>query len=79
MAPTFSLIGIFDHAINTQGLQTFLANEWINACRKSGLKLPSMERGVDVRDGSYADKYVAKWGLEHEMTKGHVKKDVKKV
>lgn len=72
--PHFHLLVFFDHAINTQGLQTFLANEWINACRKSGLKLPSMERGVDVRDGSYADKYVAKWGLEHEMTKGHVKK-----
>ena len=33
-----------------------------------------MERGVDVRDGNYADQYVAKWGLEHELTKGHVKK-----
>lgn len=72
--PHFHLLVFFDHQINIQGLQTFLASEWINACRKVGLKLPSMDIGVDVRDGSYADKYVAKWGLEHELTKGHVKK-----
>ncbi len=24
--------------------------------------------------GAYADKYVSKWGLEQEMTKGHIKK-----
>ena len=72
--PHFHLLVFFDHEINAQGLQTFLANEWRNACRKAGLKLPSMERGVDVRDGTYADQYVAKWGLEHELTKGHVKK-----
>ena len=72
--PHFHLLVFFDHQINIQGLQTFLASEWINACRKAGLKLPSMDIGVDVRDGSYADKYVAKWGLEHELTKGHVKK-----
>ncbi len=72
--PHFHLLIFFDHQINAQGLQTFLSAEWINACRKAGLKLPSIEYGVDVRDGSYADKYVAKWGLEHELTKGHVKK-----
>src|SRR5690606_16651142 len=28
----------------------------------------------DFQDGTYADQYVGKWGIEHEMTKGHVKK-----
>jgi len=35
-----------------------------------------MEHGLDLRDGKYADKYVSKWGIEHELTKGHVKKVV---
>ena len=27
-----------------------------------------------MQDGSYADQYVTKWGLESEITKGHLKK-----
>ena len=33
-----------------------------------------MIHGVDVRNGTYAAKYVSKWGLEEEVTKGHLKK-----
>lgn len=51
-----------------------LSNIWINCCTMSGLSAPSMQHGLDIRDGSYAEKYVSKWGLEHELTKGHVKK-----
>ena len=29
---------------------------------------------MDIRGGNYAGSYVAKWGLEHEITKGHMKK-----
>jgi hypothetical protein len=50
-----------------------LAKIWISCCERSGLSAPSMEHGLDIRDGSYAEKYVSKWGLEHELTKGHVK------
>lgn len=50
-----------------------LAKIWIDCCTKSGLSAPSMEHGLDIRDGTYAEKYVSKWGLEHELTKGHVK------
>ena len=32
-----------------------------------------MKHGLDIRDGSYAEQYVAKWGLDYEMTKGHIK------
>ena len=35
---------------------------------------PSFQHGIDLRDGSFASNYVAKWGLEDEMTKGHIKK-----
>lgn len=51
-----------------------LSELWIKACLKSGLNAPSMKYGLDLRDGSYAEKYISKWGLEQEMTKGHVKK-----
>ena len=33
-----------------------------------------MKHGLDIQDGSQADRYVAKWGLPEEMSKGHMKK-----
>ena len=42
--------------------------------KKAGLGSPSFQHGLDLRDGSFANNYVAKWGLEDEMTKGHIKK-----
>lgn len=72
--PHYHILMFFDHEINPQGLQTFLALEWQNACVKAGMKAPSLENGVDVQKGDKAQEYVAKWGLEDEMTKGHVKK-----
>jgi len=47
---------------------------WQRACKSVGLPKPSIEHGVDLRDGSYADQYVNKWGIEEELTKSHVKK-----
>ena len=51
-----------------------LADLWIKACVNSGLNAPSMKHGLDIRDGTYAQQYVSKWGLENELTKGHIKK-----
>ena len=48
--------------------------QWKKACEKAGLDQPSYEHGLDLRNGQKAAKYVAKWGLEHEMTKGHIKR-----
>jgi hypothetical protein len=53
---------------------TALKKHWINCCLKAGLPAPDMEHGLDIKNGLYASQYVSKWGLEHEMTKGHVKK-----
>jgi hypothetical protein len=50
------------------------ARLWIQCCKLAGLDLPSIERGLTLKDGTYAAKYAAKWGLEQEMTKGHQKK-----
>lgn len=55
---------------------------WLNSCRLAGLPLPSRQHGVTLQDGSKAAAYVAKlgheegrgWGLDSEMTKGHIKR-----
>lgn len=47
---------------------------WKDACLKAGLDAPSFDHGLDLRNGDYAAQYVSKWGLEHEITKGHIKK-----
>lgn len=47
---------------------------WAACCVKAGLGEPSFAHGLKLDDGSKAAKYVSKWGLEDEMTKGHTKK-----
>ncbi len=48
---------------------------WQKVAVRSGLPAPSIDRGCRIDDGSRAAQYVAKgvWGLESEVTKGHVK------
>jgi hypothetical protein len=55
-------------------VEDVLYRRWANACKLAGLGEPSREHGLKLDDGSKAAKYVAKWGLEDEMTKGHTKK-----
>ena len=50
--------------------------QWRAACLTAGLEAPSEKHGVDLAHGESAGDYVAKWGVEHEMTKGHIKKGV---
>jgi hypothetical protein len=47
---------------------------WANCCRLAKLEQPSEAHGLSLQDGEYAAKYVGKWGLDYEMTKGHQKK-----
>ena len=72
--PHYHMLFFFDHHIDANGLQSFLALEWQAACKKAGLKAPDLVHGVDVQNGTYAAQYVSKWGLEEEVTKGHLKK-----
>lgn len=51
-----------------------LYQRWAACCVAAGLGMPSFDHGIKLDDGSKAAKYVAKWGLEDEMTKGHTKK-----
>lgn len=54
--------------------QVRLYLRWAARCKAAGLGEPSFAHGLKLDDGSKADKYMAKWGLEDEMTKGHTKK-----
>ena len=62
------------HQIQRDDWKLRLFLRWAFYCKKAGLSAPTMQHGLDIRDGSYAQKYVSKWGLEDEMTKAHIKK-----
>lgn len=47
---------------------------WSKCCVNAGLGQPSYQHGLKLDNGEKAAKYVSKWGLEDEMTKGHTKK-----
>ena len=66
------LLGYF--SLDDLSYRDLLAELWIKSCVRAGLNAPSMTHGLDLRDGTYADQYVSKWGIESELTKGHVKK-----
>lgn len=55
----------------------FIAKRWSKCLENFGsrkLKPNELRVACDLRDGTYAEKYVGKWGVEHEITKGHIKK-----
>lgn len=56
--------------------QPLLYLRWANACKLAGLGTPSEAHGLKLDDGSHASKYISKWGLEDEITKGHTKKAI---
>jgi hypothetical protein len=56
------------------GIKQDMYKVWKDCCEKAGLDAPSEKHGLDLQAGNKAGHYVAKWGLEHELTKGHVKK-----
>ena len=66
-------VGIRSHI----GMEQDMYAVWKDCCTKSGLDEPSEKHGLHLQAGNDAANYVAKWGLEHEMTKGHVKKGKK--
>jgi hypothetical protein len=54
--------------------QVRLYLQWAKACKAAGLGEPSFAHGLKLDGGDKAEKYMTKWGLEHELTKGHIKK-----
>ena len=63
----------FDQAQMTDW-QVRLYLRWAARCVAAGLGEPSYAHGLKLDNGDQAAKYVSKWGLEDEMTRGHTKK-----
>lgn len=76
--PHYHLLVFTDPSINSDDLQNIYRPAWQRACRLAGLPEPSDKHGCTVQDGSHADKYISKWGLEDEMTKSHIKQTRRK-
>jgi len=66
-------LGRFD-PLQVADWQSGLYVQWAKACKAAGLGEPSFAHGLKLDNGDKAAKYVAKWGLEDELTKGHTKK-----
>lgn len=65
--PTFDQVQMMDWQLR-------LYRAWARCCVGAGLGAPTPAHGLKLDDGTKAAKYVSKWGLEDEMTKGHTKK-----
>lgn len=57
-------------------IQKTLLSQWQSACVSSRLPVPN-NHGLDLVNGASAAAYVTKWGIEEEMTKGHLKQGIK--
>jgi len=75
--PHFHILLFVNFGVDREALEEKLYTQWAKACDKSGLAAPSRVHGVKVDNGSKAAKYVSKWGLDYEVTKGHIKKATK--
>ncbi len=59
--------------IDLDQIELRILGMWVQALVSSGWKAPN-GHGVKVQGGDQAGDYVAKWGMDHELTKGHIKK-----
>src|SRR5664279_2803183 len=77
--PHFHILLFTKSELNDQELNILQENlllQWQSACVSSGLPLPN-NHGLDLVNGAWAAAYVTKWGIEEEMTKGHLKQGIK--
>jgi hypothetical protein len=72
--PHYHILLFVGSGLDLGALRASFYARWLKACVKAGLPTPSFEHGVRLDDGSKAAAYASKWGLESEMTKGHIKK-----
>lgn len=71
--PHYHILLFVQSGLDLVTLRLSIYDRWKNACVKAGLKAPSFEHGVRLDNGIKAAAYASKWGLESEMTKGHIK------
>lgn len=72
--PHFHALLIMDTDMTPHQVEEAWWPLWRDGCVKAGLDTPSRVHGITVQDGAQAAHYVSKWGLESELTKGHLKK-----
>jgi hypothetical protein len=79
--PHFHILIFCASVLDLEAFRSRLYSAWANSCRLAGLPIPveflgDKPIGVTLEDGSRASDYVSKglWGLDREMTKGHMKK-----
>jgi len=73
--PHYHILLFVQSGMNLESLRAKFYVRWLKACEKAKMPaLPDYEHGVRLDDGSKAAAYASKWGLESEMTKGHIKK-----
>lgn len=73
--PHYHILLFVQSGLNLELLRRKFFARWLKACIKANMPaLPDYEHGVRLDDGSKAAAYASKWGLESEMTKGHIKK-----
>ena len=70
--PHFHILLFVKSPIEITNIQQQLLELWKISCVKSGLPEPN-HHGLKLDNGEMAAQYVGKWGLEHELTKGHIK------
>lgn len=75
--PHFHVLLFVRAGLDLVELRQKLSTRWADSCEKAGLPRPSDERGIKLDDGTEAARYVGKWGIEQEMTKGHIAKKAK--
>lgn len=72
--PHVHMIVFTDSGTGSNLLEYVYRKAWQRACRLSDLPVPSDQHGCTVQDGSFADEYASKWGIEDEMTKANQKR-----
>jgi hypothetical protein len=73
--PHYHILLFVQSGLNLEVLRSKFYARWFKACQKAKMPaLPDFEHGVRLDDGTKAAAYASKWGLESEMTKGHIKK-----
>lgn len=71
--PHLHLLLFADEIQNLKSVQQDLLTIWQKVVVKQGFNEPN-HHGLTLENGEKAAKYVGKWGLEHEMTKSHIKR-----
>jgi hypothetical protein len=72
--PHYHILIFVESVLDLGPLRLAFYLRWLKACEKAKMPaLPDYEHGVRLEDGSKAAAYASKWGLESEMTKGHIK------